>query len=189
MRQEYYDVMDANPVIAAVKDEKMLSAACKLEEIQVIFLLLGDLGTLAGLVEQVKEAGKFPVVHLDLVTGLGTKEIAVDFVKTYTKADGIISTKPALVRRGKDLGMLSILRVFLLDSMAFGNLERQVSQARPDFIEILPGVMPKMIAKVRELVQVPVIAGGLISDREDVLTALDAGALCVSTTKNEIWRL
>ncbi|MCI5649719.1 MAG: glycerol-3-phosphate responsive antiterminator [Fusicatenibacter sp.] len=189
MQQKYFDVMDANPVIAAVKDEKMLSEACLLEEIQVIFLLFGDLCTLPGLVDQIAEAGKFPVIHLDLVTGLGAKEIAVDFVKTYTKACGIISTKPALVKRSKELGMLSILRVFLLDSMAYGNLERQVLQAKPDLIEILPGVMPKMIRKVSDLVHVPVIAGGLISDREDVLAALNAGAFCVSTTKTEIWRM
>ena len=42
--------------------------------------------------------------------------------------------------------------------------------------------MPKVIRRVCRLVRVPVIAGGLISDKEDVMAALSAGAISVSTT-------
>ena len=38
-----------------------------------------------------------------------------------------------------------------------------------------------------ELSQQPVIAGGLISDKEDVIEALDAGAISVSTTNQDVW--
>ena len=44
--------------------------------------------------------------------------------------------------------------------MAFENIEKQMSVARPDIIEILPGLMPKVIRRVCRLVKVPVIAGG-----------------------------
>ena len=33
------------------------------------------------------------------------------------------------------------------------------------------------------------IAGGLISDKEDIIAALDAGAASISTTKEELWFL
>ena len=39
-----------------------------------------------------KQAGKMALVHLDLINGLSAKDVAVDFIKKYTKADGIIST-------------------------------------------------------------------------------------------------
>ena len=35
----------------------------------------------------------------------------------------------------------------------------------------------------------PVIAGGLISDKEDVMGALGAGAAAVSTTNQKVWEL
>jgi glycerol uptake operon antiterminator len=126
-------------------------------------------------------------VHIDLITGLSSKEVAVDFIRNNTSADGIISTKPALIKRARELSLYTTLRVFVLDSMAFENIEKQMSVARPDIIEILPGLMPKVIRRVCRLVKVPVIAGGLISDKEDVMAALSAGAISVSTTNQKVW--
>ena len=57
----------------------------------------------------------------------------------------------------------------------------------PDVIEILPGVMPKIIRKVNGISKVPVVAGGLISDREDVMLALDNGAVAISSTSKKVW--
>ena len=37
--------------------------------------------------------------------------------------------------------------------------------------------------------RVPVIAGGLISDKEDIIAALDAGAAAISSTNPAIWFL
>lgn len=36
----------------------------------------------------------------------------------------------------------------------------------PDAVEILPGLMPKIIKKLCSTVNVPINAGGLISDKE-----------------------
>lgn len=36
---------------------------------------------------------------------------------------------------------------------------------------------------------VPLIAGGLLSDKADVLAALGAGALCVSASDESLWAL
>ena len=47
--------------------------------------------------------------------------------------------------------------------------------------------MPKIIRKLASEMEVPLIAGGLITDKEDVINALSAGALAVSTTLSDIW--
>ena len=60
---------------------------------------------------------------------------------------------------------------------------------RPDFIEVLPGVMPKVIGKVCKMSKTPIIAGGLISDKESVMAALSAGAIAVSSTNHEVWKM
>ena len=35
--------------------------------------------------------------------------------------------------------------------------------------------------------RVPVIAGGLITDKEDIMDALGAGAVSISTTNQSVW--
>jgi glycerol uptake operon antiterminator len=47
--------------------------------------------------------------------------------------------------------------------------------------------MPKIISKIKDISSVPIIAGGLISDKEDVLSALSGGAVSISTTNQEVW--
>ena len=103
MDQRFYDMIEANPVIAAVKDEEGLEAGCKLEEIKVIFILYGSICNIGDNVKKIKEADKIAMVHVDLINGLASKEIAVNFIKYSTEADGIITTKPILVKRAKEL--------------------------------------------------------------------------------------
>lgn len=174
------------PVIAAVKNEAQLERALR-TECEVVFLLFGDLLNIAELTERVRGAGKFPVVHLDLINGLSPREIAVDFIAKTTCAGGLISTRPQLIRRAKELGLFTVLRVFVIDSMALENLARDRLLVEPDVIEILPGVMPDVLRRICASVSTPMIAGGLLSQKKDVLAALDAGAVAVSTTDEALW--
>ena len=170
------------PIIAAVRDDEGLQECLK-TDCSIVFILYGDIMNIASVVEQVKENNKLALVHMDLIAGLGSKEISVDFVHTVTRADGIISTKPALIRRAKELKLYTVMRFFVIDSMAVENIQRQCEQAKPDCIEILPKVIGRIVKEVRE----PVIAGGLISDKEDVMSALNAGAVSISTTNRQLW--
>lgn len=192
MNQEFYDAVEANPVIAAVKSDAGLQAAVEMEEIQVIFVLYGDVCTIPEILERIKAAGKKAMVHIDLIAGLSAKEISVEFIARQTRADGIITTKPALVRRAKELGIFAVLRFFVIDSLALKNienLEMQCGTSRPDFIEVLPGVMPKVLGRIAKASRIPMIAGGLITEKEDVIAALSAGAIAVSSTNQDVWNL
>lgn len=192
MNQEFYEAVEANPVIAAVKNDAGLQAAVEMEEIQVIFVLYGDVCTIPEILEKIKAAGKKAMVHIDLIAGLSAKEISVEFIARQTRADGIITTKPALVRRAKELGIFAVLRFFVIDSLALKNienLEMQCGTSRPDFIEVLPGVMPKVLGRIAKVSRIPMIAGGLITEKEDVIAALSAGAIAVSSTNQDVWNL
>ena len=70
MEQKFYDMMEANPVIVAVKDTDGLEKCCRMEEIKVIFILYGDICSIDGIVRRVRECGKLAFVHVDLITGL-----------------------------------------------------------------------------------------------------------------------
>ena len=162
------------PVIAAVKDEKGLEECLKMD-VGMVFVLYGTVCNIGEIVKKIKEKGKIAVVHIDLIQGLSGKEAAVEFLKTYTRADGIITT--------------TVLRFFVIDSMAYDNIQRQTAGYRPDVIEILPGLMPRVIEKIRNSVRCPVIAGGLISEKEDIVAALKAGAVAISTTNENVWKM
>jgi len=141
-----------------------------------VFILYGEVSTIGGIVEKIKTAGKMAVVHMDLVAGLSGKIEAVDFISVYTKADGIISTRIEQVRHAKELGLSTIYRIFLIDSKVLDKLGNRIGESA-DIVEILPGLMPKMITKLSKELRMPIIAGGLISDKEDVMAALKAGAI------------
>lgn len=186
-KQRLMEIIEDTPVIMAVKDWEGVRR-CIAQEAKVVFILFGDICNIDEIVKTVKDAGKIAMVHLDLVGGLGNKEVSVDFIRKATDADGIISTRPAVIKRGKELGMFTVLRFFVLDSLALENVMKQEG-IHADMIEILPGIMPKVTKRVAQAVSVPVICGGLISDKEDIIGALDAGAVAVSTTNPKAWSM
>lgn len=176
------------PVVAAVKNDAGLRR-CLFCDSAVAFILYGTVNDIAKIVLQAKQAGKAVFVHIDLVEGLAAKEAAVDFIARTTRADGIISTKPALIRYAKSKGLATVQRFFVLDSMALENIRKADRQSDADFLEILPGLMPKIIRRLTAELARPLIAGGLISDKEDIVTALGAGAVAVSSTCEAVWFL
>lgn len=174
------------PVIAAVKNDEGLERALASAS-PAVFILYGDLCSVSRIVGRVKSAGKLAIVHLDLIDGLAPREISVRFLKESTAADGVISTKAALVRCAKESGLIAVQRHFLLDSLSLENAEKHIRAGTADFNEILPGVMPKIIRRFAKKPGAPVIAGGMMMDKEDVVAALSAGAAAVSTTRESLW--
>ena len=153
-----------------------------------VFVLYGDICNIASIVRRIHEAGRFAAVHVDLIAGLAGKEVAVDFIRNTTEADGIISTRQSFIRRAKELGLAAILRVFLLDSIALESLDK-IPPNLPDCLDLLPGTMPKILRRVCATAKVPVLAGGLIADKEDVMAALEAGITAISTTNQAVWNM
>jgi glycerol uptake operon antiterminator len=186
MNKRLIEAVEESPIIAAVKDMDGLHK-CFESDSRIIFILFGDICNIAEIINTIKEHDRLAIVHMDLVNGLSQKEISVDYLKNNTKADGIISTKVALIKRAKELKLYTIFRFFVIDSMAFENIKKQTEAVGPDFVEILPGVMPKVIKRICSLIPVPIIAGGLIADKEDVMSALSAGAMSISSTNPSVW--
>ena len=175
-----------NPVIAAVKEDESLEAALK-SECGVVFLLYGSLLNIDDIVEKIHAAGKAAVIHIDLLEGLTNREIAVDVLLKLAHPDGVISTRPALIRHAKHADLFTVQRAFIIDSMSEETLASQLDIGKPDFIEVLPGIMPGIISEIIAKTHTPVIAGGLIRDKSEVIAALKAGATAVSTSSRRIW--
>jgi glycerol uptake operon antiterminator len=53
----------------------------------------------------------------------------------------------------------------------------------------MPGLVTDIIKQLSELSSIPIVASGLIRSKADILSALDAGAQAISTTRPELWDL
>ena len=180
--------IEQNPVIAAARLEEEVDAAIE-AQVSVVFLLHCDIFNVQRLVDKVKQSGKFVFVHLDLLEGLGKDQKAVEYVARIVQPDGIISTKTPHIKHAKEVGLFTIQRFFLLDSQSFDQTIKTAKASMPDMVEIMPAVMPAVIKKVCSMLELPVIAGGLIENKEDIIEILKAGALGASTGRKELWRL
>lgn len=176
------------PIIAAVKNREELES-CLTSKCKVVFVLFGDICNIEEIVASIKAAKKLAIIHIDFIEGLSNKDIIISYLTERTKLDGIITTKSNLLKIAKEKGLITVQRVFMIDSIALKNIKNHIKHGNADFLEILPGVIPKVIKDVVSDSKIPIIAGGLISDSEDVGAALDSGAVAVSTTNEEVWKM
>lgn len=183
---ELVELFQANPIITAVSELEQLDKALVAPS-DIIFLLSGDIFNLEEVVKKCKESDKIVFLHFDLIKGFSRDAIALKYIKECIKVDGIISTKVSLLKVAKNEGFYVIQRLFMLDSVSYKISINAAHSLRPDAIEIMPGIMPKIITRTCKDVHVPVIAGGLIDRKEEVISGLKAGATSISTTKQALW--
>ena len=153
----------SDPVIAAVRTEAEFHAAVR-SAVGAVFMLKADLMTLPGLMRGVEFVAK-------------------------SGADGIISTKNHMIVMAKEAGLGTVQRFFIIDSGSVVSALDSVRQSKPEYAELMPGVIPKAIKSFVEKAGIPIIAGGLIESEQDVRTALGAGAEGVSTGCRALWNL
>lgn len=175
--------LEENPVVAAIGDSKWEQA---LESpAQVIFYQSANLLTVKDRVVQAHDAGKFIIIHMDLAEGIGRDRSGLRYLAEHG-VDGIISTKTQLIRQAKDLGLMTVQRFFALDSKGLESIEEMLRNSEPDLIEIVPGVIPKVLTRFAKG-NTPVIAGGLFETKAELTTALGCGIIAVSTGRTELW--
>ena len=176
------DRVELNPVIAAVQNEEDLEIAIN-SQVTTIFLLCADIFNAKSLVDKIKTAGKSALIHIDFLEGIGKDAKAIDYIIEVIRPDGVISTKSSHIKIAKEKGMFTIQRFFLIDNKSYEMTKQSVKSRQPDMIEIMPGVMPGVINRMIKELSIPVIAGGLIDSKQDIMEILKAGAIGASTSK------
>jgi glycerol uptake operon antiterminator len=182
------DVLEAHPIIAAVRDGENLEVALQ-SPVAVIFLLNASLSNLKTRVRQIRDSRKTVFVHLEMVAGLSKDQAALEFLQAEVEPDGIITTKPNLIHVAKNLGLLTVQRLFILDSLSIQTGIKMLQGNHPNLMEIMPGIIPKVIPEIKEHIQIPIIAGGMVGTKEEIIELLKAGAVAVSTSREALWRL
>jgi glycerol uptake operon antiterminator len=177
-----------NPIIAAITNdsdlEKVLSSNAA-----IVFVLYGDIIKISKICTKLKEKGKIVFVHIDLIEGLRGDSAGIKYIKEYANPDGIISTKTSNIKCGNQLGLYTIQRIFLIDSLSLKTGIKNIRETKPTAVEVMPGVATKAITLLEKEVNTIIIAGGLIKVKKDVMDSLAAGAVAISTTEKKLWDL
>jgi len=187
-RADLINILEENPVIAAIKDKNDLQLAID-SNCPIIFILNSDIIEYTYIVERILKANKYPFIHLDMLTGLASNPIAVDFINDkFGGKVGIITTKTNIAEAAVQKDLRVVERLFVIDSLSIDLNIKNIKKVNPDLVEVMPGVIPKAISRIKaEIPNINVIGGGLIETKNEVFECLKAGGLGISTTKKELW--
>lgn len=180
---EIMDRLELDPIIAAIRNDGWDAAL--VSPVPVLFYLSADLLTVQERIAQAHDRGKILFIHMDLAEGIGKDRAAVRYLAS-AGVDGIISTKASLIRYAKEQNLLTVQRFFALDSRGLDSIDEMIRSSCPHLVEIMPGVISKAIHRFSSS-RIPVIAGGLVTTKEEVTEALKSGATAVSTGQPELW--
>lgn len=182
-KSELNDCLERSPVIASFHEHEFEKALTAPPEI--LFDLRSSLHTVAERIKKAHAAGKTFFVHIDLADGIGKDKTGIEYLATLG-VDGIISTRGQMIKFARDAGLLTVQRFFALDTKGLDSIHELLETSAPDLIEIMPGVISKVIERFSGG-SIPVIAGGLIETKAEVTSALTSGAAAVSTGMPELW--
>ena len=181
--QEIRDCFERSPVVAAVQNATLPKALAS--PVEIIFDLKVSLLDMEETIKKVHTAGKKIFIHIDLADGIGKDKTGIEYL-AKCGVDGVISTRSQLIRYANEAGLVTVQRFFALDSKGVDGIEDMLESAKPDLIEIMPGIASKVIKRFVAH-GIPVIAGGLIETKQEVTEALKNGAEAISTGKQDLW--
>ncbi len=176
-----------HPVIAGLRNKQDLKEAVK-SDCVALFVLFGDIFVLPEIMDSARENDKLVFLHIDLIDGIGRDKKGIQYLAVNNLCDGIVTTKSNLIRAAKREGLMAIQRLFLLDSAALKTGEHLLERNQPDAVEILPGIAaPYFIEHINNKISCPIIAGGLITKREEIEKLLEKKVFAVSTSNQNLW--
>ncbi|WP_112179229.1 MULTISPECIES: glycerol-3-phosphate responsive antiterminator [Paraliobacillus] len=173
-------------ILPAIRDLKDLEKVAN-SNYEYVVLLNTHIGQLKSLVKMLHDHDKKVLLHADLVKGLKSDEFAAQFLCRDIRPEGLISTRKNVLLTAKKAKIITIQRLFLLDSIALDSSYNMLDSIQPDLIEVLPGIIPHIIKEIHDKTNVPIIAGGLIRTIDEVNAALEAGATAVTTSNRNLW--
>ena len=177
--------IENNPIIAAIHRMEEFEKALE-SSVEAIFVLNTNIFSVSDYVKKGHERGKYIFFHADMTEGIAKDGCGVEYLAKMG-ADGIISTRSNMLRYAKEHGLLTVQRFFIIDAQSIKTSIDSARQVSPDFVEIMPGIVPKVIKRIKDNVSAPIITGGLVDSKHEIMEALSAGANAVSTSAPDLW--
>lgn len=185
MKSKLKEIFESTPIIAAAHEHNWNDAI--VSPAKVILCCAANIMTIEEKVKEIHSHGKVAFVNVDLSEGVGRDKSGIEFL-AKCGVDGVVSTRGNLVKFARELGLITVQRFFALDTKGISGINDLSAVTRPDYIEIMPGVIEKIIRQFANG-NIPVLVGGLIDTKEEITSALNSGAVAISTSKKDLWYL
>lgn len=127
--------------------------------------------------------------HIDLIAGLENSEAGLEYLASLGRLHGIVTVHHHLAKSARQMGLMTIVRLFLSDSRAVERGIAVACKSQADAIEILPAAAAVKVASDFTRCPLPRIAGGLCRTEADVREAIGSGCRAVTSTRPELWKL
>ena len=176
-----------NPLIAAAHHETLQLAVDS--KVSAIILMNGKLNELMGQDFKMYNKKKPILLHTDLIKGLSNDKEAINFIKEYINPAGIVSTKSTMLRAAKKKGLTTIQRIFLIDSSSLKNSIESIRENDPDVVEVMPALVYPIVETIKNEIDKPIVLGGLISNKKQMLDMLKSDADGISCSKSDLWNI
>ena len=177
--------MDKSKIFAAVRTGEGLDYALK-TGVKTIFMQATNIEEVGEQIEKAHKAGKKLFIHIDITDGVGKDEYGIRYLQKLG-ADGIISTRTNIIKQAKKMGLATCQKFFIVDTHSLSTTIEAIKMGKPDMIEVMPGLVSKVIKKIKEETDTFIISGGLLTTEEEMQKTIDDGAMGVSTSVRSFW--
>lgn len=181
--QPMIDILKKQICVPVVPSMKRLE---KFIETDLVVCILQDIhiSLLEHMIKTLHDNNKLALVHIDMVHGISSDEHGVEFLCQRLRADGVISSKTRIIETTKKNKKIAIQRMFLIDSKSIERGIETVQKSQPDIVEVMPAIAYKIIPYIKSKISMPLIGGGLLKSKEDILQGLEAG--CMAFTVSDL---
>lgn len=184
--KHFFDRIAENSIIASIYDLETLDLALN-SPCEILFILTGNIFNLKEVAVRVREKNKGLYILIDSIDGFSKDTWGLEYIVKNICPDGIITEKNNLIKLSKDMGVFSIQRLYISDSYTLRKALDSIKKNRPNVVELLPGIMPRIISQITKETKISLIASGLIRDKHDINSAFQSGAMGIATSKKDIW--
>lgn len=185
---DFYNRISINPIIASIHELEKLDSALD-STCEIIFLLSGNIFNLKEISNKIRRKGKGVYICVDCIDGFSKDTWGLEYIVKNIYPDGILSAKQNLISLSKDMGVFTIQRLFISDSNSLKKAMCCLKSNRPHAVELLPGIMPHIIEYIVQNTKLPLIASGLIRDKDDLTKSFKSGAKAIASSKEEVWTI
>ncbi|MFF5683786.1 glycerol-3-phosphate responsive antiterminator [Streptomyces albidoflavus] len=175
------------PVVASVVGTQLLRQFLTAPA-RVCILASFAVGQLPQVVPALGRAGKTVFVNVDSSPGLAQGRGALEFLKNMG-AHGVVSTRLSLIEKGRPLGLLTMMKVFVTDRSNLRRSMDAIARGGPDLVEVMPAPIVARMSPQAQRAMSPSVAAGFVESPADVATALALGSTAAATSDPRLWHL
>jgi glycerol uptake operon antiterminator len=176
-----------HPVIATLYGADQVDAFIK-SAAEVCIVANVELRKLSPVIVTLGKAGKFVIFNIDSCEGLSQDKGAVDYLADIG-VEGLVSTRVATIQRANRSGMMTMQKVFVTDRSTWPRSVKALEQSNPNLVQIMPAPMLSHLLLQDRQALPPIVTSGFVCNAGDVNSALEHGALAVSTSDSDLWNM